>query len=52
MEREGTGTGRIGTERKAAGLNGKGEDRMDWKEMEEKETEETGMEGQGTGWNN
>jgi len=52
MEREGTGTGCIGTERKTAGLNGKGEIKMEWKEMEEKETEENGMEGQGTGWNN
>lgn len=47
---EGTGTGCIGTEGKTAGLNGKG--KMDWKEMEEKETEENGMEGQGIGWNN
>jgi hypothetical protein len=38
--------------REAAGLNGKVEIKMEWKEMEEKETEENGMEGQGTGWNN
>ena len=51
MEREGTGTGCTGTEGKTAELNGKGENKMEWKEMEE-ETEENGMEGQGTGWNN
>jgi hypothetical protein len=38
--------------REDSGIEWKGENKMDWKEMEEKETEENGMEGQGTGWNN